>query len=354
MQKIKENIIHICFSPSAGGSLKHAVKKKKILEGKKVIIFPDDISQGIIENGINIDKRVEWWKNIDREDEKFHSHKSDYLIEGYNKFHKKISKIKDVDIIYLWYGQCSEELCGMMYTLELLKDKCADIYLINVSDLIEETESGDIRIYRTVSELFCEKLKSFVKLKRKIKAEEYDNLIDQWNVLKNDNSLRRVLENNKVKSVEEKYFDIDILKYTEKEFKKSARIVGNIMGFSETRISDDYIFWRVQELVNLGMLEFKGKFGIMREMEIKITEKGLEYLATYSEAMLLWENRESELQEEIEFINEYKNQGRMQEKISIAKKLIDVLDVEIIAEKTELTVSQVKNLKIDKDSYKQK
>ncbi|WP_265202481.1 MULTISPECIES: hypothetical protein [Clostridium] len=36
--------------------------------------------------------------------------------------------------------------------------------------------------------------------------------------------------------------------------------------------------------------------------------------------------------------------GRLEEKISIAKKLLDVLEIEVIAEKTGLTIGQVRNL----------
>ena len=95
-------------------------------------------------------------------------------------------------------------------------------------------------------------------------------------------------------------------------------------------------------------LEFKGKFGIMREMEIKITQKGLELISTDSEAILYWESVENELQRERDIVNEAKKQGRMEEKIRIAKKLMDVLDIEIIAEKIGLTVAQIKNLEIDR------
>lgn len=45
-----------------------------------------------------------------------------------------------------------------------------------------------------------------------------------------------------------------------------------------------------------------------------------------------------------EFIEEYINMGRLEEKISIAKKLLDVLEIEVIAEKTGLTIGQVRNL----------
>ena len=99
------------------------------------------------------------------------------------------------------------------------------------------------------------------------------------------------------------------------------------------------------------MLDFKGKLGVMREMEIKITPKGLEYLSTDSESMLFWQNKEAEIEKELDAINEAKSQGRMEEKINIAKKLMDVLDVEVIAEKTGLTLGQVKNLENYKEVF---
>jgi hypothetical protein len=294
------NIIHICFSPSAGGSLRYAFISKKLLEGSKVISFGDDISQGLIGNGINVDERINWWNKISEEDED--PSDMDYLKENYQDFHEKISKIKDSDVLYLWYGHCGNEVCGMMYTLELLKDKFTNIYLINVSDMIEESANA-ISTYMSVAEIMAEKLKSFIKLKRKIELTEYDILLNEWNLLKKDNSVLRIFKDGKIKSVKDDYFDIEILKYTEKEFKKSARIVGSVLGFSEERISDDYIFWRIKELVKSGNIEFRGKFGVMREMEIKITQKGLEHMSTDLEAMAFWEKREEDSQNEIEIIN---------------------------------------------------
>ena len=347
VEKIKENIIHICFSPSAGGSLKHAVKKKKLFEGKKIIVFPDDISIGTIENGINVDKRVEWWDGIDKEEEILRLENTEYLKECYKQFYREISTIKDSDLIYLWYGESSSDMCGMMYTLEFLKDKVEHMYCINVSEKVDESDSRGYT-YRAAGEVITEKLKDYLKIKRKVESKEYNDFINQWNSLKKDDSLLHIFNDGKVKSVKEDYFDIHILKFTPKEFRKSARIVGNAIGYSEIKISDDYIFWRVQELVKLGMLEFKGKLGIMREMEIKISEKGFEHLSTDSEAILYWESVENELQRERDIVNEAKKQGRMEERIRIAKNLIEVLEMEIIAEKIGLTVAQVKNLEFYK------
>ena len=338
-----ESIVHICFSQSAGGSLRQAVKKKKLFEGKKVIMFPDDISIGIIQNGINLGERLEWLDSINKEDERIYLEEIDYLKKAYKEFYKEISNIKDTEVIYLWYGECSSDMCGMMYTLELLKDKIENIYFVNVSEKIYE-DYGIIRTYRAAAEISTERLKGFIEIRRKIEYQEYSDLINQWESLKDNNSILRIFKDGKVEAVSEDYFDINILKYTENEFRKCARIVGSVMGHSEMRISDDYIFWRIGELTKSEVLEDKGKFGIMREREIKITQKGIEYMSTDSEAISFWRSKETEKQFERDKINEAKNQGRMEERIRIAKKLMDILDAEVIAEKTGLTVMQIKNL----------
>lgn len=338
------NIIHICFSESAGGSLKYAIRKKQLLEGNKVIVFSDDISQGIIGNGINIGERINWWQEINREDENFTSD-MEFIRKGYKKFYNEISKINASDVVYLWYGHCSNEICGMMYTLELLKDKLTSMYFINVSDLVTEYSNG-VYIPLCLAEIMPEKLNQYMEVKRKIELKEYDALLNQWNLLKKDNAMLRIFKQGKVESVNENYFDIDILKYTEKNFKKSARIVGIVMGYSETRISDSYIFWRVKELIKSGEIEYEGTFGIMKEMEVKITAKGIDYLSRNEEAMEFWNSRAEKIDVEAEMIQNAKQSGRLEEKISIAKKLIDVLQVEIIAEKTGLTIEQVTNLKL--------
>jgi len=100
----------------------------------------------------------------------------------------------------------------------------------------------------------------------------------------------------------------------------------------------------VKELVKAGRINYRGNFNIMREMEISITKQGLEYLKKDDNAIKFWEKRNRNTEEEKEIIEEYINMGKLEEKISIAKKLLDVLEIEVIAEKTGLTIGQVRNL----------
>ncbi|WP_155392915.1 DUF1835 domain-containing protein, partial [Clostridium sporogenes] len=136
------------------GSLKYAINKK-IIEGEKVISFYDDISQGPIKGGIDKDKRIDWLKKTISKDE-FYYEDIDELMESYEEFQKEISNVRDTDTIYFWYGQNAIEICGLMYTLELLKDKWENAYFINVSDLPMKSEYG-IYIPRCTGEIMPEK-----------------------------------------------------------------------------------------------------------------------------------------------------------------------------------------------------
>lgn len=116
---------------------------------------------------MNLDERLEWWDMINKEEVIIYLEEIDYFKRFYKKFYKEILNINDVDIIYLWYGECSKDMCGMMNILELLKDKIDNIYFVNVLEKIYVRDSI-IYIYRLVLEIIIEKLKEFIEIKRKI------------------------------------------------------------------------------------------------------------------------------------------------------------------------------------------
>lgn len=338
-------IINICFSESSGVSFEYAISTEILQSNQEVILFLDDLSQGAINDGINIDQRINWYNVFNGEDslKPFVDYDIDDLKENYNTFNELISKVDHSDILYLWYGS-SREFCGMLYALELLKDRNLDIYLVNVKDTVIKSKEIEFKA-RSVGEIIPENIEKYAAAKRKLNLNEYRKLFDRWKLLKKDNSILRVIKDGKLESVDENYFDIDILKYTPKEFRNPTRTVGEVLGKSEERISDEYIFWRIKELIKTGKIEYNGKFGVIG-MEIKITEEGLKYLSTDKDAMRIWEEDRKELEAEEEIRKKYRQQGIFEERIDIAKKLKDVLDDKTIAEKIGLSIEQIKNLKI--------
>ncbi|MBW9157783.1 DUF3658 domain-containing protein [Clostridium tagluense] len=336
-------IINICFSQSAGATLKHAVSTNELQYNEKVIVFFDNLSQGAIKSGVNIEERINWYNIFKGADplKLFIDYDIEELKENYNAFHDEISNMDSSDTLYLWYGS-SQEFCGMLYTLELLKDRKLNTYIIDVKDTVIKRNEIVFQV-RTTGEIIPENLEKYAAAKRKLDSNEYKQFIDAWESLKKDNSILRALKDGKVKSVDESYFDIAILKYTPKEFRNSMRTVGEVLGKSEDKISDEYIFWRINELIKAEKIEYKGKFGVIG-MEIKITEEGFKYLSTDKDAMKIWEEDRIDSEQEQDMKNKYREKGRMKEKIDIARNLKDVLDMETIAGKTGLSLEQVKNL----------
>lgn len=336
-------IINICFSESSGGTFKHAISTKELPGNQKVIVFMDNLSQGLIKGGVNIHERINWYNIFKGEDplKPFVYYDIDELKENYNEFYDNLSKMDSSDTLYLWYGS-SEEFCGMLYTLELLKDRKLNTYIIDVKEIVIKYKDIKFKA-RSTGEIIPKNIEKYAAAKRKLDSNEYRKFLDTWESLKQDNSILRVLKDGKVKSVDEDYFDIDILKYTSKEFRNPIRTIGEVLGKSEERISDEYIFWRIKELIKAGKIEHRGKFSVIG-MEIKITEEGLKYLSTDKDAMMIWEEDRKASEEEEETRNKYRQQGRMEERIDMAKKLKDILDVETIADKTGLSVDQIKNL----------
>lgn len=333
-------IINMCFSEIARDVMEQAAKFR-LINDQEVIDFIDELSHGPISNLIDARERIRWissltWGEFSLE------YNDEELMASYDEFYKEIEKINNGDKIYFWCEECAHEMCGIMYTLKLLQNKSLDIYMVNTLELVTKYLRY---ISRSVEEITPEEFKACIsKAAAKLDIGKQKELLNHWEVLQSENSSLRILTEGKLISVPKDYFDKDILKFAEKKSMKVLRIIGRAAGNSEIGISDFYMRSRVKELIESGKLRYEGKFGSMREMEIAITEEGLKYLRSYKEAMEFWNKREEEEEKEAVRINELKNQGRMEERIEIAKKLKDVLDIKIIAEKTGLSKEKIKNL----------
>ncbi|WP_034867995.1 DUF1835 domain-containing protein, partial [Clostridium lundense] len=263
------NLIHLCFSASARGSLKYAVSTN-IIYGNKVIGFYDDLSNGPIYEKVDLGDRINWCKKLIKE------YRVEYiqcLRENYYKFNKKLSKITSEDTVYFWVSNNASELVNLMYTLEKLSLPLENMYISNVSEVTYNQGLINEFTPRLVGEVSPDRFPEFITTKKKMEKGTYTSLLDNWNKIKEQRGKLRVYEDGQVITVDEDYFDNQILKYTPKEFRKCVRTVGETLGYSEKPISDNYIFLRIQQLIKNGDIEYKGDFNIMRQMEIKISKK---------------------------------------------------------------------------------
>lgn len=259
-----KKIIHICCSDSAIESVKYAIKKD-VIEGEKVIGLIDDLSNGPIDDITDMNRRIDWFKRIYMEE----GNEISEIIKGYyKKFTKDIIKLKNEDI-YLWHGNSAKEICGMLHILSMLEEKIQNVYTINVSEITYNTGKRNEYTPRVVGEVMPEKLVEFIGIRKSMDFERYSSLMALWDKMKRENSNLRIYEDNKVKSAHVDYFDDMILRYTYKKFMHSARTIGEVIGRTESYISDTFIFWRVTELIRNERISYRGNLDLMRELKIK-------------------------------------------------------------------------------------
>ena len=85
------------------------------------------------------------------------------------------------------------------------------------------------------------------------------------------------------------------------------------------------------------------------EPAIKMAEDKLDFLSSDPETIELYKAREYSAHEKANMISSAEQRGRTQEKIEIARALLDILDDEMIAAKTGLELQEVKKLRSEKD-----
>lgn len=78
--------------------------------------------------------------------------------------------------------------------------------------------------------------------------------------------------------------------------------------------------------------------------EIREAKDQLHRLSADDNQRALYEMRAKRLRDEVSALNKAKREGEKNKALEIAKSLIDVLPIEVIAEKTGLSVEEIKNL----------
>ena len=258
-----KNITHVCCS-EYGETIKLAIQKG-LIEGESVIDLFDDLSNGPISAISEGGQRVNWLK-------KLYPYENEMFFDDYEMsnrgFHQRISSVSS-DEIYLWYGENSKEICNLMYILTLLESKSGRIYTINVSEKVYRISKRPPYSIRRVGEMVPEKINDYALLKKSLDYDVHIQYINLWSDLIKENSNLRAIKDKRVISVQNDYFDEMILTYTSKKFAHCARTVGEAYGKADEYISDDFIFWRILELIKINKIAFSGSIGIMREMKIR-------------------------------------------------------------------------------------
>jgi hypothetical protein len=242
-------IKHLVYGASAAGSLKCCLEDKN-LQDQKVISICDDLSYGPLNDR---DKRLEFVlklaDSISPRDKEFKEH----LSSNINSWSIG-DNFKDCKIVF-WHSKNTQEQLMLQMVVNSLQK--LDLYEISLCFFSTGT---------------CppEELSSFIGTETKISNERKRRLVKNWNNISILKGVLRVWQNDSIATVDEAYYDNELLDRCSKCYVNAARIVGDVLGSSEQLISDDWLNYRVVQLIKNDKLLFRGDLGQSRMFEVRL------------------------------------------------------------------------------------
>jgi hypothetical protein len=244
--------LHITPSPSAGGSLRQAIRD----DGRDDEVLPywDDLSCGpIVPDDLSV--RAAWWAEIYDE--------SEIEIARNKAFWDRVA-IADEQLV-VWFGRHSAlELAFFLAWADRLGERSYRI--IDVTGLCLEFRlpDGSLRVTPPTSAVGTVPSSGLQKLlgsEREVIAHERAEACRHWRRLKEENAAFRVVSAAGLVSAPVDHFDPLLMAEATKEWRKVARIIGDTMGHNcepYFQVGDLMLRARIVALIEAGELVADG------------------------------------------------------------------------------------------------
>lgn len=281
---------HIIFGAAAAGSLKMTLKQMKKHKVEKVISFWDIFSVGPIaclHENEGQEARLHWMKHVMNDE-------YDDFPEYQQAFYRTIDQINSIPVnmpITIWVANNSHEQIGLRFVLYLLQNKTNEIKTINTTRIhAEHYNRPDIQytILHTGA-LSPEQLRIIYEKSHPtfLSRNERKELEKEWLALAYTNKKLHLWKEEKIKSVEEDYYDQYMINMARKiqnererdrepeHFTKSARLIGEVIGFLDQYIGDEFFECRLRKLIEKGVFEMAGSLKAMRFYSVRLSQKNI-------------------------------------------------------------------------------
>ncbi|MGE6378951.1 DUF1835 domain-containing protein [Peribacillus muralis] len=278
--------VHILFGDSPAGSLKSAFRKTTYAKTEEIIVLPDILSVGPIETiqaKEGIESRLQWFKENYRDD---FNNLEDYK-HGMLKAIEKIKAIPPHQKVIIWTCENAAEQTGLRIVLYLLQNEVNEVCELNTFKAFHECYTYPMleaeQFPRSTGELIPEKLlqvyeqselKPMNFAKRNAFSEEGQKLLLSENHL-------RTWEYGELRhpNIERgDAFIIHCAKRLHKEldthdYMKAARLIGEVIGHMQQYTGDEWIEYRLRDLISKGIFEYRGDLRAMRRYEVKLKKE---------------------------------------------------------------------------------
>ncbi|WP_238649998.1 DUF1835 domain-containing protein [Paenibacillus piscarius] len=275
------NHIHILSGDSFGGSMIHALKGLGWTDTHKLIILRENYAigpLGQLDTPEGRKLRNDWFRR--------HIHEyftvSDECEREYRELLDNLEQIPEQAKIVIWTSGNACEQTGLRHIAHLLENRPNEIIVCDACTICEELfNRPDVFInYYHSGEIPADKLReALLRMDEgsRLDAAEIARLSREWQQIAEHSGALRIWQDDAVLEVPADYYDGYLLEKLDSlqpppgddGFLKSARLVGEALGYCEQYVGDAYFEHRVRELVYSGVLEIKGVPAAMRFYSIR-------------------------------------------------------------------------------------
>lgn len=267
-------ILHIVFGQSSEANLKAAFDLDPQLAGE-ILCFEDDLAVGplfILDTPEGRTARREWWNNmleipavVPAEGEEVAAPE-----DPVRSLKGRLREEEELEV-WIWAGQNACDVSGYFWLISQLDRFSGRIHLVYLNNLPFLNEKNGVFYPTHLSQILPKEFIKAKKLAREVSLAEFELDGDEWHRLMNENAGIRLLEGGKkLRGEPASFFDKDLLQATSKEFQKANKVIVQVTGKFKYPVMDQFLSWRIKELIKEGKIESKGELKTMRDFEIKL------------------------------------------------------------------------------------
>lgn len=274
--------VHIVTGLSFAGSMKQTLKSLGWSDTHALIILEEDYAigpLGALDTSTGRQARSDWFRDHILGGAEVYS----CFEEEYSRIVRRFGQIPEQAQVVIWTSGNATEQTGMRHALHLLGSHPNKVAVYNACSICEHLYNEPNRQiqYRHSGEIPPDKLgkaiQRVVDNLQSLSQEEVGGLSGEWQDISGCSSELRVWLDGKVMEVPANAYDAYLLNKLDKlqesrgpeEFIKSARVIGEAIGYCDQYISDAYFEYRLRTLIYDGVLEIQGVPTAMRYYSVR-------------------------------------------------------------------------------------
>ena len=161
---------------------------------------------------------------------------------------RELSRLKQFlhngEMVRIWYSDAPYSRCGFYYLCRILEKYENEVRVVKIPEYVVREKS--ITSYKNWSEVAAEEFAGFLSYEKTLSKEEIRMFAILWSGLVEDNSPLRSVINGKVLGVPEDFYDFQIWRRLTEKPVKEARLIGDILGYSQISIGDWWYAKRIE------------------------------------------------------------------------------------------------------------